>query len=129
MFLPRLLGFETGEFTIMKKYIALYMAPVGAFDEMIKNPDPKAMKETNESWNKWAKSHEKSFVDQGGPVGKNKRVTKEGIKDVRNEVTGYSFVQANSHEEAAKMFQDNPSFAYPGAYVEVIECTEMPGST
>ena len=30
----------------MKKFLAIYMAPVGSFDEMMKNPDPAKMKET-----------------------------------------------------------------------------------
>ena len=111
----------------MKKFIALYMAPIGAFDEMMKNPDPQRMKEMNDGWMGWVKAHEKSFVDVGAPAGKNKRVTKDGVKDVRNEVTGYSIVQADSHQAATEMFKDNPMLAYPGAYVEVIEWMEMPG--
>ena len=79
----------------MKKFLAIYMAPVGAFDEMLKNPDPAKMKAMSDSWTAWMKAHEKSFVDQGAPTGKNKRVAKGSVKDVRNEVTGYSVVQAD----------------------------------
>src|SRR5436190_13182505 len=89
----------------MKKFLAIYMAPVGAFDEMMKNPDPAKMKEMSDSWTAWMKAHEKAFVDQGAPTGKNKRVAKGSVKDVRNEVTGYSVVQAASHDEATKMFK------------------------
>src|SRR5262245_52338217 len=111
----------------MKKYIALYMAPIGAFDEMMKKQDPAEMKKMNDGWMAWVNAHKSSFVDQGAPAGKNKRVTKDGVKDVRNEVTGYSVVQADSHDAAAKLFKDNPMLAFPGAYVEVIEWMEMPG--
>ena len=103
------------------------MAPVGAFDEMMKNPDPAKMKEMSDSWNSWIKKHEKSFTDQGAPTGKNKRVAKGSVKDVRNEVTGYSVVQAESHEEATKIFTDNPMLQTPGAYIEVLEYMEMAG--
>src|SRR5882724_5077436 len=111
----------------MKKFVALYMAPVGAFDEMMKNPDPKAMKDMSDGWMKWVDSHKKSFVDVGAPTGKNKRVSSGGVKEVRNEVTGYSVVQADSHDEATKMFKDNPMLQSPGAYVEVLEWMEMSG--
>ena len=111
----------------MKKFVALYMAPVGAFDDMMKNQDPAQMKSMSDGWNSWVKSHEKSFVDVGAPTGKNKRVAKDNVRDVRNEITGYSVVQADSHDDAAKIFKDNPMLAFPGAYIEVLEYVEMAG--
>ena len=111
----------------MKKFVALYMAPVGAFDEMMRTQDPVKMKEMNDGWMSWMKSHEKSFSDRGAATGKNKRVAKGSVKDVRNEVTGYSVVQAESHDEATKIFKDNPMLQTPGAYIEVLEHMEMPG--
>jgi hypothetical protein len=97
-------------------------------DEVRKNMTPERAKEVNESWLKWAASHEKSFVDLGSPTGKNKRVSKDKVQDVRNEVTGFSVVQAESHEEATKIFRDNPILNMPGAYIEVLEWVQMPGS-
>ena len=79
-----------------------------------------------DGWMQWAKTHEKDFVEMGTPTGKNKRVMAGGVTDVRNEITGYSIVQAESHEEATKIFADNPHLQMPGAYVEVMECMEMP---
>ena len=92
---------------MMKKFIALYMTPIAGMDEIRKNMTPERVKEMNESWLKWAASHEKSFVDVGSPTGKNKRVSKDKVQDVRNEVTGFSVVQAETHEEATKIFRDN----------------------
>jgi hypothetical protein len=109
----------------MKKFVALYMAPVAGLDEMRKNTSPEQMKEWTDGWTKWAKSHENSFVDRGAPAGKNKRVSKDGVRDVRNEVTGYSVVKADSHEEATKIFRDNPMLQMPGSYIEVLEYVEM----
>jgi len=111
----------------MKKYVAIYMAPIEEMDKMMKNTNPEQMKEMNEVWDKWSKTHAKNIVDMGAPLGKNKRVMKDGIKDVRNEMGGYSLVQAKSHEEAAKIFLDNPQLEMPGAYVEVMEWVDMPG--
>jgi hypothetical protein len=110
----------------MKKFVALYTAPVAAMDEIRRTRSPERMKEFNDSWMKWVKSHEKSFVDVGSPTGKNKRVSKDAIQDVKNEVLGYSVVQAETHEEAAKIFQDSPNLQIPGAYIEVLEYVEMP---
>ena len=112
----------------MKKFIAIYGAPVGAYDEMMKNPDPVKQKEGMDEWTAWMKKHNKSFVmGVNTPVGKNKRVTKDGIKDMRNEISGISIVEAESHDDAAKIFTDNQELKTPGAYVDVLTWVEMPG--
>ncbi|MFA6503545.1 MAG: hypothetical protein WCT54_01140 [Patescibacteria group bacterium] len=110
----------------MKKFVVLYMAPIAELDKMMQNTDKEKMREMDAIWLKWIADHKDSFVDQGAPLGKNKRVTKEGINDIRNEVKGYAVVQAESHEDACKIFEDNPMFEMPGAYVEVLAWVEMP---
>lgn len=110
----------------MKNYLVLYMAPIEELDMLIKNTTPEEMKKMNDDWTEWVKKHKKELVVTGSPLGKNKRVTQDGIKDVRNELTGYSVVQAESHEEAAKIFLDNPQLEMPGAYIEVVEYVDMP---
>jgi hypothetical protein len=110
----------------MKKFVAIYMAPVAAMDELRRTRTPERMKEFSDSWMKWVKSHEKSFVDVGSPTGNNKRVTKDKVQDVKNEILGFSVVQAETHDEAAKIFQDTPNLQIPGAYVEVLEYVPMP---
>jgi hypothetical protein len=112
---------------LMKKFLALYMIPLPALDEMMKNSTPEQMKEVNESWKTWMEKHQANFVDMGLPLGKNKRVMSDGVKDMRNEMTGYSIVQAETHDEAAQIFLDNPQMRLPGSYVEVVECLAMPG--
>ena len=109
----------------MQKFIALYMIPVASMDEMMKNSTPEQRQAGMDSWKQWAKMHEKDLVDLGVPLGKNKRVTASGVSDVRNEVCGYSLVQAESHDAAAKLFMDNPHLQMSGAYVEVLECRSM----
>jgi hypothetical protein len=111
----------------MKKFVAIYMAPIAEMDKLRANSTPERMKEVDDSWMKFAKSHEKSLVDRGSPTGKNKRVTKDKVQDVKNEVLGYSVVQAETHEDAAKIFKDAPNLQIPGAYVEVLEFFQMPG--
>ena len=36
-----------------------------------------------------------SFADSGGPVGKTKQASASGATDIKNDVGGYSIVQAN----------------------------------
>ncbi|MDD2786350.1 MAG: hypothetical protein PHS79_05720 [Patescibacteria group bacterium] len=110
----------------MKKFLAIYMAPIAELDKMMQNTSKEQMKEMDATWLKWIDDHKDSFVDVGAALGKNKRVTKDGVSDVRNELTGYSIVQAESHEDACKIFEDNPMFEMPGAYVEVLVWVEMP---
>src|SRR6516162_10083576 len=50
---------------LMKKFVALYMAPVAEMDQARQNMTPERAKEMTDGWRKWAKSHEKSFVDPG----------------------------------------------------------------
>ena len=42
-------------------------------------------------------------------------------------MTGYVIVQAESHEAAAKMFENHPHFSiFPGDSVEIMECLPLP---
>jgi hypothetical protein len=112
----------------MKKYLALYNAPTTSIDEMMKNASPDMMKESMESWKVWMGKHQAMFVEMGAPAAKNWRVTKDGVKPMRNEVTGYSVIQAESPEDAAKMFADSPHLiGMKDAYVDVTELMDMPG--
>lgn len=112
----------------MKKFVALYGAPVGTYDEMMKNPDPAKQKEGMDAWNTWMEAHKASFVmGVNAPLGKNKRVTASGAEDKRNEITGITIVEAETLEDAAKIFADNPELKTLGAYVDVMAWVEMPG--
>ena len=62
-----------------------------------------------------------------GPVGKTKQAAASGASDIKNDIGGYSIVQAESHEAAAALFADNPHLTMPGATVEVMEIRPMPG--
>jgi hypothetical protein len=110
----------------MKKFLALYMAPVGSMDEMMKDTTPEMKEKQNMAWKTWMEAKKAGIADMGAPVGKNMRAKASGIEAVRNEVGGYSIVQAETQEEAAKMFMDNPMLmGMPAAYVEVLEIMPM----
>jgi hypothetical protein len=112
----------------MKKFLVLYMANGAAFETMMKNSTPEQQKKGMEAWMKWMGDHKASIVDGGAPLGKTKRVDSKGASDTKNDVGGYSVVQADSADAAAKMFgKDHPHLQMPGAWVEVIEIMHIPG--
>ncbi len=114
----------------MKKFLAIYTgSPEGmskwqALEEKTKKErEQKGMKE----WQNWATEHSKSTVEQGGPLGKTKRVTREGVSDIRNSMAAYTVIEAESHEAAAKIFLNHPHFTtFPGDGVEIMECLPLP---
>ena len=109
------------------KFIALYLAPTPAIDEMMAKSTPEQMKAGMEAWMTWMKDHQDALVEFGAPLGKNKRVTGEGIASVRNEVTGYTIVWADSQDEAAELFEEHPHLQIPGAYIDVLPVMPIPG--
>ena len=111
----------------MARFLALYGAPVGAMDAAMQNTSQEERDASMEAWNKWMQAKGSAIVSMGAPVGKNKRVSESGVEDVRNEVGGYSIVEADTHEEAAELFTDNPMLEMKGAYVDVLAIMPMPG--
>ena len=114
----------------MKRFLATYMGSASAIAEWKKmDEDKRKQREAAgmEAWVKWGTVNQKSIVDQGTPLGKTKRISKQGISDTKNEIAGYTIVQAESHEAAAKLFENHPHFTiFPGDSVEVMECMPMP---
>ncbi len=98
--------------------------PVEAFAAFENMSDEDKQKDT-EAWVKWMEEHKDSFVDMGNPVAENKRVTNNGVSDEKNEVGGYSIIQAENYEAACAMFVDSPHNKEVGAYVEVMEITDI----
>ena len=116
----------------MKTYMAVYTGNPSAFEAYQKKfSDPEKRKAHEkagmEAWMKWGRDHQEAIVENGGPLGKTKRVTKKGITDVRNNLAGYTVVRAKSQDEAAKMFQNHPHFTiFPGDAVEIMEVLPIP---
>ena len=114
----------------MKTFLAVFVGSVAAMDAWKKMDDaerkPKEMAGV-QAWHAWVKANEGAIVEMGGPLGKTKRVSKQGIVDTRNEMGAYIAVQAESHEDAAKMFENHPHFTiFPGDAVEVMERLPIP---
>ena len=112
----------------MKKFLVLYMAKAADLEKMMKNATPDQQKKGMEAWMKWMGDHKASIVDGGAPLGKTKRVDAKGASDTKNDLGGYSVVQADSADAAAKIFgKDHPHLQMPGAWVEIIEIMQIPG--
>ncbi|HRH24162.1 MAG TPA: hypothetical protein PK109_01045 [Candidatus Paceibacterota bacterium] len=104
------------------KFIAVYMMPHTGLDEWMKLPEDERKAQENQmktEWDAWLASHKDAIAETAG-VGKPKRVTKEGTTDARNDLMMYSFVEAESADAAAKLFEGHPHFGIPGASIEVM---------
>ena len=109
----------------MKKFFVVFRIPIASMDEWVKDTSPETRKEQTQKimneWAAWMKKRGGAVVDAGAPLGKTKTVTADGIADTRNDLNYYLFVEAPSHEEAAKLFTDNPHLQIPTSIIEVME--------
>jgi hypothetical protein len=81
------------------------------------------------AWKAWVEKHQDAILGMGGPLGKTKKVTQRGIDDVSNEMGAYAVVRAESHEAAAKLFENHPHFViFPGESVEIMPVLPIPGA-
>ena len=112
----------------MKKFMVLYMASKAELEKMMKNSTPEQQKKGMEAWMKWINDNEASIIEGGAPLGKTKRVDSNGASNTKNEIGGYSVVQAESHDAATKIFgKDHPHLRIPGAWIEILEIMPLPG--
>lgn len=117
----------------MKNFLAIYIGTEAGFERTKWNElDEEARSDRRQSgiaaWKGWAAAHAHSIVDNGSPLGKTKRVSPDGVTDIKNAMAAYVIVQAESHEAAAKLFEDHPHFTiFPGDSVEIMECLPIPG--
>ena len=60
--------------------------------------------------------------------GKTKRVTASGVSDIKNDIILCSFVEAESHNAAAKAFENHPHLQIPQSSIEVMSVSPMSGT-
>jgi hypothetical protein len=109
----------------MKNFLAIYLGSADANAKLeITDPQKKA---GMDKWMKWATDNANAIVDLGSPLGKTKKINADGVSDTRNRMTAYTIVQADSHDEAARLFVNHAHFTvFPGDSVEVMECLPIP---
>lgn len=114
----------------MKKFMAIYVGTPDAFakwnalDEKVrKERETKGM----QAWGAWMEKNNAVIVDGGGPLGKTKRADKNGVSDITNQIGGYIIVEAETHDDAARLFENHPHFSIlPGEAVEIMPLNPIP---
>ena len=94
-------------------------------------PEPERRAKEQEgiaAWKAWMQQHQSAVAAMGGPLGKTKKITARGIEDVSNEMGAFMVVRAQSHEAAARLFENHPHFTiFPGESIEVMPVLPIPG--
>jgi len=116
----------------MKTFLAVYTGSAASRERSGWDALDEAERNTRQqsgvrAWGEWMQANADAIVDAGGPLGKTKRISKSGLADTANELTGYVILRADSHAEAAARFAEHPHFSiFPGDAVEVMECLPIP---
>lgn len=97
--------------------------------EWKKNTPPEEMqkqgKELGEKMMAWMTKNKGAFVGEMVALGKNKRMTKDGVEDISNDLNGFLMVEAENADAVVAMFKDNPHFDIPTSYVDIMEVPHM----
>lgn len=81
-----------------------------------------------QAWDAWVEKHRQVITDSGSPLGKTKRTDAAGVTDGTNAITAYTIVRAETHEAAARLFENHPHFTvFQGEAVEIMPCLPIPG--
>jgi len=116
----------------MKKFLAIYTvspASMSKWATLTQQEKDARHAEGYAAWRDWEGQNKSFIVDTGSPLGRTKNMSPSGIVDIRNNMTAYTIVQAESHEAAAKLFENHPHFTiFPGDGVEIMECLPLPNS-
>jgi hypothetical protein len=112
-----------------QKFLVLYLVPAPVMadwaktDLSIRQPEEQKMQA---GWRKWMGEHGKMIVstEAGGTT---KRVTASGVSDTKNDIILYSFVEAESQDAAAKIFENHPHLQIPQSSIEIMYVRPMSG--
>jgi hypothetical protein len=112
-----------------KKFLVLYLVPASVMADWAKT-DPETRKPAEQKmqaeWGKWMSDHGKMIISTEAG-GKTKRVTASGVADTKNDIILCSFIEAESHEAAAKAFENHPHLQIPQSSIEVMYVRPMGG--
>jgi len=114
----------------MKRYLAVFTGAPSAMARWEALPEPERNKRQVEgvaAWKKWATDNAAAIVEMGGPLSRTKLTSTTGISDIRNNLSAFTLVQAESQDAAARLFLNHPHFTiFPGEGVEVMEVLPIP---
>ena len=114
----------------MKTFLAIYTGTAAAMTKWNSLPALE-LKERQaagiKAWYAWVEKNKASIVETGAPLGRTKSIASTGITDIRNNMTAFTIVKADSHEAAAELFVNHPHFTvFPGDAIELMECLPIP---
>ena len=105
-----------------EKFLVLYLIPGSVMADWAKT-DPTIRQAEEQkmqaAWGKWMGEHAKMIISSEAG-GKTKRVTERGVSDTKNDIILCSFVEAESHEAAAKAFENHPHLQIPQSSIEIM---------
>lgn len=111
------------------QFVVIYRVPVETMNEWKATTSPEEMmkqgKELGDKMMAWTEKHKASFVGQGMPLGKNTRLTQEGATPLPNDLNYMQVVEAESKESVIEIFKDNPHFAIPTSFIDIMEVPHM----
>lgn len=114
----------------MKDFLAIYLGTpdsMKGWEGLSEDESEQRIQKGMAAWGAWMEKHKDILAASGGPLGKTKRIDPNGIADTRNNMSGYVIIRAETHEDAAKLFEGHPHFTiFPGDSVEVMECLPIP---
>src|SRR4029079_674393 len=114
--------------TFLAIFLASKTSPrMKAWNSLSKEARRTKMQEGIAAWKAWTDKHHAAIVGMGGPLGKTKKVSERGIEEATNLMSAYTIVRADSHDAAAKLFENHPHFTiFPGDSVEVMPVLPIP---
>jgi hypothetical protein len=120
--------------TTTNNFLAIFLgsktsAKMAAWNALSETERQKKTEVGMAAWKEWVEKHKAAIVVMGGPLGKTKKISSNGVEDVSNAMGAFMVVKADSHEAAAKLFENHPHFAhFPGESVEVMPVLPIPGA-
>jgi hypothetical protein len=125
---------QEGEVNMTDTYLAVFLGSKTSPRMTAWTSLPEAQRRAREqegmaAWKSWMEKHHAAVVGTGGPLGKTKQITERGITDVSNGMGAFMVVRAESHEAAARLFEQHPHFTiFPGESIEVMPVLPIPGA-
>jgi hypothetical protein len=113
--------------TSKQKFLVLYLVPASVIADWQKTDAATrapAEQKMQAEWGQWMSKHA-AMILSSEAGGKTKRVTTSGVADYKNDVMLCSYVEAESHEAAAKAFENHPHLQIPQASIEVMAVRPM----
>ena len=110
-----------------EKFLVLYLIPSTVMADWAKI-DPTIRQAEEQKMLAWGNDgeHAKMIISTEAG-GKTKRVTASGVSDTKNDIILCSFVEAESHDAAAKAFENHPHLQIPQSSIEIMYVRPMSG--